>query len=542
MEIKDFSFDKENDSFNMLKKLDDITKTNINNNNIFELPSFPNSFPEYIFKNVDQKELDNMKCIYCDLIPLFPKVTTSSIPSNLELKKNKNKKIICNDCYSRLKNNNDISLKGKTIDQKSSNYFKQIIHNYDIVCINNDCEWKGKLSKLQTHLKTECENQKIKCPNKGCKDIFIKKDLNNHLINCFFYENSLIIKCKYCGKEVKKNNIDEHLSVCPEIIVDCDNNCENKIKRKDLDKHNMVCSEYNLKCKYWKYGCKNMIKRKLMKNHELKDIYNHYNLVKHYYKNIINKNDEHYNVLKIINNIKKEIEEKEKNEKENKEKIQLKEEKELDPISFEWNQKIKNQNEKRKIENKIYYNDYIPFIEEPFKFITYKDNIDKKIIFFKNYKIFYLGNSFGNLEKDKYYFVLEKNNLNLNENNNFSFRINKDPSNSSSRLPWVAFGLCVENDNFFNKINCFPKEGFYCVDLQSNTYYNGEINYSEKNDEKLNIDTFITISYLPHNKYLIIKDNDNFEITFPNIPNDNLNLKFFFIFKGNSGAIINYNY
>ena len=456
MEIKDFSFDKENDSFNMLKKLDDITKTNINNNNIFELPSFPNSFPEYIFKNVDQKELDNMKCIYCDLIPLFPKVTTSSIPSNLELKKNKNKKIICNDCYSRLKNNNDISLKGKTIDQKSSNYFKQIIHNYDIVCINNDCEWKGKLSKLQTHLKTECENQKIKCPNKGCKDIFIKKDLNNHLINCFFYENSLIIKCKYCGKEVKKNNIDEHLSVCPEIIVDCDNNCGNKIKRKDLDKHNMVCSEYNLKCKYWKYGCKNMIKRKLMKNHELKDIYNHYNLVKHYFKNIINKNDEYFNVLKIINNIKKEIEEKEKNEKENKEEIQLKEEKELDPISFEWNQKIKNQNEKRKIENKIYYNDYIPFIEEPFKFITYKDNIDKKIIFFKNYKIFYLGNSFGNLEKDKYYFVLEKNNLNLNENNNFSFRINKDPSNSSSRLPWVAFGLCVENDYFFNKINCFP--------------------------------------------------------------------------------------
>ena len=40
----------------------------------------------------------------------------------------------------------------------------------------------------------------------------------------------------------------------------------------------------------------------------------------------------------------------------------------------------------------------------------------------------------------------------------------------------------------------------------------------------LNTATSMIISYLPKVKSLTIKDNSDFEITFPNIPNDNQNI------------------
>ena len=554
---KIYSENKENDSTNKIQKKDAIiennTLINTNNNNTnsnnnittYEILSFPISFPENIFVNVTPKDLSGIKCIYCDKIPLYPKVSiqyNNTFISENDKNNSNNNKIMCSECYLRLKKTSSSSLKYKIIDQNLSNYLKQIIGGYDVACLNLGCDWVGKLSKLKTHLETECTEQKIKCPNKGCKSIFYKKDLNIHLAQCFFYDKSVMIQCKYCKEEISKNNLDNHLNICKEYLVDCTNNdCNMKIKRKNIEKHNLICPEYNLKCKFWKFGCKNIIKRKLMKNHELKEIYNHYNLVYNYFQNLINFNEEYYDVLHILNKIKFEIEQKEENEKENNEKIKLKEEKGLDPITFEWHQRTKKQNEKRMEEKYLSYNDYIPFTGELYKFDTEQKNIDENIIFFKNEKIIYSGNYFGNIEKEKYYFVLGKNNLSLNTDNNFCFRIKKDPRNG--KLPWIAFGLYIENDQqYFCNINYFPRDGFYCIDLESNTYYNGEINYSEKNDDKLNIDTLITLSYLPNNKFLIIKDSDNFEITFPNIPNDKPNLKFCFIFKGKNRAMIDYNY
>ena len=58
----------------------------------------------------------------------------------------------------------------------------------------------------------------------------------------------------------------------------------------------------------------------------------------------------------------------------------------------------------------------------------------------------------------------------------------------------------------------------------------------------MDIDTLITLSYLPKDQYLIIKDNNGFEITFPNIPNDNCDIKICFIFKGKNRVMIDYGY
>ena len=530
--------EKENNiSINSIEEHQQLTKSNIiNTNDTFELASFPDSLPEYSFKKINEKELNNLKCIYCDQIPLIPKVL---IQNNHII--SKNNKIVCNKCYSRLQKN-EISFKGKIIDQNSSNILKQIIYNLDISCINDsDCEWEGKVSQLKKHLQTECEYQLIKCPNKECKSIFLKKDLNNHLIECIYSENSSKTICKYCHKEIYKNNIETHLKICPEMLINCINNCGKKFKRKDLENHVMICPENDTKCKYSEFGCNKYIKRKNLESHYITEIYNHYNLVNNAIKNVLDENNEYYYLLNIINELKSQIDKKENEEKENLKQIRLKEEFDNDPITFEWNLKAKKQVEKRKkLEKYRYYNDYIPFTGNPTKFISKKDSIDKKIVIFQREKILYSGNYFGNIEQGKYYYAISQDNLDSNSNTHFSFKIEKDPS--SDRLPWLAFGLYNNINNNFYNLNYFPKNGFYCIDLESNTYYNGETSYSEENDERIDVNTVITISYLPDDKYLIIKDNNEFEIKFPDIPNINSKLRLCFIFKGKDRACIAYNY
>jgi hypothetical protein len=91
----------ENDQFN-----------SVNNNEIYK---FPDSFSENIFKNINQKEINNYKCIYCDNIPLQPMVFKHI---NEDIKE-ENNKIICNSCYKRL-NENELFLNEYYLDKQNS--------------------------------------------------------------------------------------------------------------------------------------------------------------------------------------------------------------------------------------------------------------------------------------------------------------------------------------------------------------------------------------------------------------------------------------
>ena len=239
-------------------------------NNELNFVSPYQSFPENIFKNITKEEFNNSKCIYCDQISLFPKV--------FKQENDNDKIIICYNCYSRLNKNNNF-LNANSIDKESTIILKQIIGNYKVCCLNFSCEWEGTLSKLKNHITSECEYQAIKCPNKGCELILLKKDLNSHLVRCLFDETFIKISCNFCKKEIKKNEIENHIINCPEVIINCEKNCGNKIKRKDLEYHKTKCPEIILKCKYWDYGCKKLIKRKYMNDHEKLELNNHYNLI-----------------------------------------------------------------------------------------------------------------------------------------------------------------------------------------------------------------------------------------------------------------------
>ena len=223
-------------------------------------------------------------------------------------------------------------------------------------------------------------------------------------------------------------------------------------------------------------------------------------------------------------------------EKEEKQKIKNKEKEKIeDSLVFDWNERIKNQKKVIVSNNFKNYDDYIPFTGNPVKFMAKQENIDKGIIIFEYEKIIYSGNFDNNLEQ---HFVISENNLDLNKNTNFKFRI--DTNLSFEELPSLIFGLYdIKNEpNILYNIDYVPIRGLYAIDLESNSYYNEEI--CNSNDFKLNINSIITISYLPSDNSLIIKDDKN-EIILT-IPNNNCEIRLCFIFKGKDKVIINYNY
>ena len=512
----------ENDQFN-----------SANNNEIHQLP---NSFSENIFKNINQIKIDNYKCIYCDNIPLQPMVFKHI---NKDTKEN-NIKIICNSCYKRLLNENEntLFLKDYFLDKQNSIITKQIISNYTVSCLNSNCNWEGKLLQLKNHLEKECNYQKIKCSE--CKLTLLRKDLNSHLFKCNYDKNIKKI-CKFCNEEIKNGKIEEHFEKCPEMFEDCDKNCGKKMKRKDLSNHKLVCPENIIKCQYWNYGCKKLIKRKYKEDHEKLEIYNHYNLINDALNNNID-NNQKKEILNIINKLEEEIIKKWNNEKFF-EKIRKDEKKEKDPSDYLWELKIEQQKQS-KINKYFDYDDYIPFTGNPIQFFSERENIDNKIIQFEYEKILYSGNYCKNFQNEKYYYVISENNLDIRNNTHFKFKIYPDPSTNA--FPWIAFGLYnIKNEkNIFNEINKYPADGLYCIDLESKTCNNGELSDSESDDTtyRLNLNTVITMSYLPlDNHSLIIKDNV-LVIKFKEVLNFNCALRFCFVFKGKDRAKINYDY
>ena len=496
-----------------------INSMNKNNEYSLEILSLPDSFSIDIFEDMDWDELKDKKCKYCDKISLNPKVYIKvNDTGNFN-----NRTIICSECFGRTES----TLENMSFDQNYSDTLKNTIEAYRVKCPNY-CNWKGLFSSLIKHLKNECKYQRLKCPKKECNKHFVRKNLLKHLNTCIYNTK---IKCTYCKEEIEKDD-NNHLNICREFILDCQYNCGKKVKRKDLEYHKNNCPEYILKCPYYEFGCKDDVKRKDMKEHNRKRINEHFRAVKLKMENMSKKDKDYIKAKQKYEKLEQEIKE---IEEEDLKRIKLREEIYGKDIEDEWNdivKKYENKNKKKKVNDLEKF--YIPFTGEAITFCAESDDItNKKIIMFEPEIIKYSGNYFNNLEKEKKYFVFSNKALELDKDTNFEFKIEKVDNNG---LPWIAIGICA-NENCFQK-DLFPK-GFYYMDLNSNICYDGLIEDAEDED-KLDLNTSIMISYFPKDKILIIKDNNGYDVTFPNIPNDNPNIRLCFIFKGNYRAVINY--
>ena len=131
----------------------------------------------------------------------------------------------------------------------------------DIECpLLRDCDWKGKLSEAETHLK-DCPFLIIQC--KKCVQVFTRREREEHETNSCPKRN---IRCNYCKKAGRAEDKDKHLQFCSEFPISCPNECGAELSRKKLSEHRSECELEAITCPYKEYGCKaeSMLRRDLL--------------------------------------------------------------------------------------------------------------------------------------------------------------------------------------------------------------------------------------------------------------------------------------
>ena len=136
---------------------------------------------------------------------------------------------------------------------------KREIDSLRIHCTNKEegCQWIGELGSLKDHLElaNRCGYVEVECP-KNCKTKMKRKDLSNHLKNTCYYRP---YQCEHCGYKDTYRNItgigpatllrQHHYDRCLEFPLQCPNMCGRKdIKRKDVEDHRSQCPEEEVEC------------------------------------------------------------------------------------------------------------------------------------------------------------------------------------------------------------------------------------------------------------------------------------------------------
>ncbi|XP_069624650.1 TNF receptor-associated factor 5 [Ranitomeya imitator] len=146
------------------------------------------------------------------------------------------------------------------------NCCKREVLNLLVYCRNApDCDVKVSLGRFQDHL-GQCLYETITCTNTGCHDKVIRKDLDNHVTTQCQQRDET---CAYCNKSMTSIDLQIHTQkYCPLYPVSCLNNCGKSSPREEVDDHLLLCPEAEVECPYTSYGCYIKVKRAKLKVHE----------------------------------------------------------------------------------------------------------------------------------------------------------------------------------------------------------------------------------------------------------------------------------
>jgi hypothetical protein len=131
------------------------------------------------------------------------------------------------------------------------------------------CEWTGKLKDAEAHY-NRCQFAQTNCPHDGCDDVFVRKDLQEHIEDCIHRP----VVCEWCEIVKSADAIDLHLRWCSNRPVPCPNNClgvNREVSRflpSAMDQHRSICGMELVDCAFAASGCKTKLQRKDMPLHE----------------------------------------------------------------------------------------------------------------------------------------------------------------------------------------------------------------------------------------------------------------------------------
>ena len=94
------------------------------------------------------------------------------------------------------------------------------------------CEWEGDIENIDAHIDV-CKEFIVECWNM-CGVILKRSEMTDH---CEEVCLNRTVKCTHCKEEMLYMEIETHFTVCPEFPLLCLNECIKSIIRKEMDSH-----------------------------------------------------------------------------------------------------------------------------------------------------------------------------------------------------------------------------------------------------------------------------------------------------------------
>ncbi|XP_061481268.1 TNF receptor-associated factor 5 isoform X4 [Rhineura floridana] len=111
----------------------------------------------------------------------------------------------------------------------------------------------------------QCLFESVQCTNEGCCEKILQRNLQEHLRLQCNYRKEL---CQYCNQLVTLINLKIHERTdCPDYPLICPHGCLQIILTKEVEEHVSVCPEVEIDCPYKQYGCSAKIKRGKLSEH-----------------------------------------------------------------------------------------------------------------------------------------------------------------------------------------------------------------------------------------------------------------------------------
>lgn len=188
------------------------------------------------FTEFDQNVIQQFElmCLICRSVPLPEDVVLTKGCNHMFCKSclmtSYATKQACPTCRHPLSTN---SLQ-ETIDSRTN--MRRMLSSLKVRCNEqNTCSWIGTMDDLTKHVLSCPNTESFPCPN-GCNYQQNRNTWQSHSTICTFRN----IICEHCTRQITPATINEHLTICPELVVDCPyktSGCTFRAKRIALSEH-----------------------------------------------------------------------------------------------------------------------------------------------------------------------------------------------------------------------------------------------------------------------------------------------------------------